>query len=665
MAGSRGIRACVAAVVAAAGVSLSVVVPTSASAAATPSRELFAGLVVAREHGPVSAVPTPRWADLDGDGCLTPNDVLVRDAVTPPRQRAGCRLTGGVWRDSLRGGRAGDQVVATLVPVTEAWRSGAWSWPAKKLRVFANDLGYQAALVVSSQATLQDRADEDPATWLPAKPGLSCRYLSRWVAVKQRWGLTVDPAERRAIRTGLAACGWPRVARPPVPPVPSARTLGALVVSAASLVVPCAVTAGEPADVVVRFRRTSGPAWRRSSTVAAAAGRSAVRVTLRGLLPATSYLYRCTVTTESAGRWPAPGTSAATTLARAVPATSAVPAVDPSPASPVGPPPTTSPPVTSPPVTSPPVISPPVTSPPVTSPPETSPPVTSPPVTSPPVTSPPATSPPATSPPPTSPPPSGGTHLVAVGDMCEPNPASCTATGNVAAWLDAPMYALIGDEQYENGTAGEYAAGYARSSWDALKQRSLPAIGNHEIQQDPTAAGYCGYFFGSAACPRWYAYDIDSSWRAIVLDSNQPSNGTQLAWLDAELAQDSQRNLLVYWHHPRWRNSGSGHNESSVGVLMERLYKAHADIVLWGHDHMYTRWAKVGPTGPASDGFRAFTVGTGGAAKVGSFISKPGTEKNLLVSGVLELSLRATDYTWRLVDTSRTVRDQGSDSVTP
>jgi hypothetical protein len=98
---------------------------------------------------------------------------------------------------------------------------------------------------------------------------------------------------------------------------------------------------------------------------------------------------------------------------------------------------------------------------------------------------------------------------------------------------------------------------------------------------------------------------------------------------------------------------------------MERLYKAHADIVLWGHDHMYTRWAKVGPTGPASDGFRAFTVGTGGAAKVGSFISKPGTEKNLLVSGVLELSLRATDYTWRLVDTSRTVRDQGSDSVTP
>jgi 3',5'-cyclic AMP phosphodiesterase CpdA len=601
------------------------VLPAEASAARPSSREILRALVVARPHGTdAGTLRTPRWTDLDEDRCSTPDEVLLRDAVRLPRQVSGCRLLGGAWRDSLAGplirGSAG-AVVSTLVPVREAWRSGAWTWSRKKLRVFANDLGYAPALLVTSSAALQDRADRDPGSWVPTRAPLRCRYLSRWVAVKQRWGLTVDPAERAALRAGLAGCGWPAVAPAAAPPLPSVRTLAASAPSATSVVVGCSVTTAEAAGVVVRFGPAGGALWRQSTVLTVAAGRSQPRITLRGLLPATTYAYRCVVRTPTAGRWPSQGTASATTLA--VPAGTGV----------VGPSSTPAPSV--------------------------------PPPSSPPPSVPPPTVPPPSVPPPTVPPPSSGTRVVAVGDMCEPDPATCSATGDVAAWLDAPMYALLGDEQYENGTAAEYQAGYARSSWDDLKQRSLPALGNHEVQQDKTAAGYCGYFFGSAPCPRWYAYDIDPSWRAIVLDSNQPSSAAQLAWLDDELAADGARNLLVYWHHPRWRNSGSGHSEPAVGVLMQRLYAAHADIVLWGHDHMYTRWAKVGPDGPASDGFRAFTVGTGGAAKVGSYLSKPGTEKNLLVSGVLELTLRAQDYSWRLVDTSRSVRDSGSDVVTP
>ena len=130
----------------------------------------------------------------------------------------------------------------------------------------------------------------------------------------------------------------------------------------------------------------------------------------------------------------------------------------------------------------------------------------------------------------------------------------------------------------------------------------------------------------------------------MVLDSNQPSNAAQLSWLDGELSRVGSRNLLVYWHHARWRNSGaSGHNQGSVDVLMRRVYAAHADILLWGHDHMYTRWAKVGPTGPAADGARAFTVGTGGTTLNSTVTSNPfpGTQLNLREKGVLELTLAA------------------------
>jgi hypothetical protein len=226
--------------------------------------------------------------------------------------------------------------------------------------------------------------------------------------------------------------------------------------------------------------------------------------------------------------------------------------------------------------------------------------------------------------------------------------------------------------QYENATQAEFDNSYKKSSWMALEPLSYPAIGNHEVQSGNDTA-YCATF-SQAHCvgaARWYAFDLDVNWRAIVLDSNQPSNATQLAWLDAELAAVGSRNVLVYWHHARWRNGGPGHNESQVTPLMQRVSAAHVDLVLWGHDHMYTRWGHLGPAGPVvSGGFRAFTVGTGGAGGPSSASDFPGTEKDLFEPGVLELTLRAHDYSWRFV-TTRTdssgrpvADDSGTDNVT-
>jgi hypothetical protein len=250
--------------------------------------------------------------------------------------------------------------------------------------------------------------------------------------------------------------------------------------------------------------------------------------------------------------------------------------------------------------------------------------------------------------------------------MCEPTPATCTATGNAARSLQPRLYALLGDTQYEKGLQAEYASGYQKSAWDAVNASSYPAIGNHEIESG-TDAPYCGYFV-NAHCDgaaRWYAYDIDADWRAIVLDSNRPNDAAQLAWLDSELARvGTSRNLLVYWHHPRWEDGGSG-GSNPVGEFMTRIHDAGADIVLWGHDHMYTRWAKLGPAGPAPDGARAFTVGTGGTGLRAKFVSKPGAEKNLLVHGVLELDLRPTSYSWEFHGVNGAVLDSGSDDVTP
>ena len=101
-AGRRGLVALLGGALALSGI---LAVPEAASAA-TSTRGLLAGLTVVAEHPRgLAAAARPRWSDLDADGCLTSQQVLLRDARTSPREAAGCHLTGGAWVGALDGAR--------------------------------------------------------------------------------------------------------------------------------------------------------------------------------------------------------------------------------------------------------------------------------------------------------------------------------------------------------------------------------------------------------------------------------------------------------------------------------------------------------------------------------------------------------------------------------
>jgi hypothetical protein len=91
-----------------------------------------------------------------------------------------------------------------MVPLAEAWDSGARSWSSSVRRAFANDLGDSRALVAVTAAQNRAKGDQDVAQWLP--PQQRCRYLREFVAVKIRWRLTVDSAEKSAMRSLAAGC---------------------------------------------------------------------------------------------------------------------------------------------------------------------------------------------------------------------------------------------------------------------------------------------------------------------------------------------------------------------------------------------------------------------------------------------------------------------------
>ncbi|MFD5110451.1 HNH endonuclease family protein [Streptomyces cinereoruber] len=143
------------------------------------------------------------------DGCNTRNEVLLAEAVQEPDVAAGCKLTGGKWLsyyDGVEVSEAGKLDIDHMVPLAEAWDSGANTWDAKRREAYANDQGAAAALVAVTARTNRSKADQDPATWMPPLPDAHCRYIGEWTATKLRWGLTVDQTEAEALKVYAEAC---------------------------------------------------------------------------------------------------------------------------------------------------------------------------------------------------------------------------------------------------------------------------------------------------------------------------------------------------------------------------------------------------------------------------------------------------------------------------
>ena len=148
------------------------------------------------------------WIDADGDGCNTRYEVLIAESKTKPRISKGCRLTGGRWvsaYDGVQTTLTSKLDIDHVVPLAEAWDSGASNWTSEQRMRFANDLGDGRSLIAVSATSNRRKSDQDPSEWLPARG--RCTYLVNWISVKVRWGLAIDPAEKLALTELMNECG--------------------------------------------------------------------------------------------------------------------------------------------------------------------------------------------------------------------------------------------------------------------------------------------------------------------------------------------------------------------------------------------------------------------------------------------------------------------------
>lgn len=180
---------------------------TRSSGDVTAATKALAGLTVAKQHAMTgySRDRFPHW-NKTGKNCDVRDSVLQRDGKDV--QLDGCNVVGGTWVSVYDGKTLTDpsQVdIDHMVPLADAWRSGADTWTDEKRSSFANDLDRPQLFAVSASSN-RSKGDQDPAQWKPPSHDYWCQYAEDWVTVKAYWKLTVTADERDALAAMLATC---------------------------------------------------------------------------------------------------------------------------------------------------------------------------------------------------------------------------------------------------------------------------------------------------------------------------------------------------------------------------------------------------------------------------------------------------------------------------
>ena len=148
----------------------------------------------------------PTWDTISGT-CNTRETVLKRDGSGVVVNSA-CTATSGSWYSPYDGATwtaASDLDIDHVVPLKNAWISGAWAWTTAKRESYANDLSDPQLIAVTDNVN-QSKSDKSPDAWKPPLTSYYCTYARMWVKVKYVWALTVTSAEKSAVTSMLATC---------------------------------------------------------------------------------------------------------------------------------------------------------------------------------------------------------------------------------------------------------------------------------------------------------------------------------------------------------------------------------------------------------------------------------------------------------------------------
>ena len=145
------------------------------------------------------------WSEPDGS-CDVRDDALIRDGENVQIDED-CSFVSGSWIGPYTGATltdSSDVDIDHVVPLANAWRSGASTWSTPDREAYAND---PQVLLSTDDGANQEKGDKGPEAWRPPNRDYWCEYSRRWVDIKSTWGLTVNSPEKAALEEMLSTCG--------------------------------------------------------------------------------------------------------------------------------------------------------------------------------------------------------------------------------------------------------------------------------------------------------------------------------------------------------------------------------------------------------------------------------------------------------------------------
>ncbi len=174
------------------------------------------------------------WVDADGDCQDARTEVLITESYgrVEFEDSRHCEVESGEWQCPYTGEIFREPHlldVDHMVPLANAHRSGGGAWDDERRRQYANELGEPNHLIAVEAGANRAKSDKGPEDWLPPSEEYRCTYVRDWVAVKQRWGLSMTSAETAAVERAIAVCNeggvpeLPQTSKPKRPAKPEAE----------------------------------------------------------------------------------------------------------------------------------------------------------------------------------------------------------------------------------------------------------------------------------------------------------------------------------------------------------------------------------------------------------------------------------------------------------
>ena len=154
------------------------------------------------------------WKDYDKDGEDARAEVLIA-YHRPGREKVELQLVGGRvvygrWLCRWSGEIvtvARDLDVDHLVPLKEAWVTGACMWEKERRERYANGLGIKSLrrgwLVPALAGLNRSKGAKRPDEWMPPNEHHHLWYAAEWIEAKHYWKLGVQSTERVALIEAL------------------------------------------------------------------------------------------------------------------------------------------------------------------------------------------------------------------------------------------------------------------------------------------------------------------------------------------------------------------------------------------------------------------------------------------------------------------------------